>query len=151
MCFDLFPVNASSHLCFRFLEFEHINKERTGDVAQWLESRSSNPKTLGSIRLGVEQGEEQVCYVRPSQLFVQTSLCLTPLSSVRHSPKMCAHVKDPKSIYRKRVGLRAGGMETRKYCTQEKEVDSAVLWLFALPGGKQSECPVHLHCDKKVV
>ena len=29
---------------------------------------------------------------------------------------MCAHVKDPISICRKRVGLTAGGMVTQKYC-----------------------------------
>ena len=44
----------------------------------------------------------------------------------------CAHVKDPISISRKRVGLRAGGMETRKHCTQgEKQLARAFyIWLL---------------------
>ena len=33
--------------------------------------------------------------------------------------QICAHVKNPISICRKRVGITAGGMETRKHCTQD--------------------------------
>ena len=53
---------------------------------------------------------------------------------------MCAHVKDTISICRKRVGLTAGGIETRKHCTQKekKKLGRAVQWLFAFPGGKSS-------------
>ena len=45
--------------------------------------------------------------------------------------QMCAHVKDLISICRKRVGITAGGMETRKHYTQGKKLGSAVLhWLL---------------------
>ena len=78
-----------------------------GDVAQWLESRNSNPKTLGSI--------PWQCRVRDSlsplsQLgLVQTCLCLIPLCV--YGTQIYAHVTDPVSICRKRVGLTT--METR--------------------------------------
>ena len=55
--------------------------------------------------------------------------------------QICANVKDPISICRKRVVFTAGGMETLKHCTQEgvggqvdAELASAVLWLLAFPG-----------------
>ena len=61
----LFPVNVIHVL---------IDK---GDVAQWLKSRNSNPKTLGSIPL-VGQGESK--FFCPSEsTHMQTCLCLTPL------------------------------------------------------------------------
>ena len=78
---------------------------------------------------------------------------------------MCAHVKDPISICRKRVGITADGVETRKDCTHDislielvfnaqstakviiirgkkqktKLVSATVLWLLAFPHGKQPE------------
>ena len=39
------------------------------------------------------------------------------------SLRVCAHVKDPISICRQRVGLTASGAEARKHCTQEKETN----------------------------
>ena len=69
---------------------------------------------------------------------------------------ICAHVKDPISICRKRVGLTAGGMKTRKHCVQEekekkkKMLGSAVLWLLAFPGGKQPEFAVHCTGTRKL-
>ena len=63
--------------------------------------------------------------------------------------QICVHVKHPISICRKRVGITAGGMETRKYCTEgegmagggggggggrdRNMLGSAVLWLLAFP------------------
>ena len=40
--------------------------------------------------------------------------------STDRTAQVCAHVKDPMSICRKRVGITAGGVqsETQKYCTQ---------------------------------
>ena len=70
--------------------------------------------------------------------------------------QICAHIKDPISICRKRIGLTAGGMETRKHCTQGKEEKSwlalyDVLWLLAFPWGKQYTFFRALRWDKKVV
>ena len=50
--------------------------------------------------------------------------------------QMCAHSKDPVSICRKRTGLTAGDMETRKHCTQgeKKKLRSAVLRVPTGPG-----------------
>ena len=49
---------------------------------------------------------------------------------------MYAHVRDPTSIYRKRVGLTAGGMATLKQCIQDfffNNLASVVLWLLVFP------------------
>ena len=43
-----------------------------------------------------------------------------PPSCVTARSQICAHVKDPRSICRKRAGLTSGGMETRKHYTQGK-------------------------------
>ena len=56
-------------------------------------------------------GQGETPFFCPSEsTIVQTGLCLTPLRVYG------AHVKDPNSICRKRVGLRADGMVTHKYC-----------------------------------
>ena len=47
------------------------------DVAQWLESRNSNPKTLGSIPWRGGVTNSFFCLSESS--LVQTCLCLTPL------------------------------------------------------------------------
>ena len=48
---------------------------------------------------------------------------------------MCAHVKDPISIYRKRVDLTAVGMVHENTAQKgEKPLCSAVVWLLAFPG-----------------
>ena len=54
--------------------------------------------------------------------------CLLPAAEPLPEPpfvytartQMYAHVKDPVSTCRTRVGLTAGGMKTRKHCTQER-------------------------------
>ena len=82
------------------------------DVAQWLERRNSNPKTLGSTPCW---GRVRTMFLSfrdnsSADLFVpDPSLC------VRHAPKCVSHVKDRISICRKRVGFTAGGMETWKH------------------------------------
>ena len=84
-----------------------------GDIAQWLMRRNSNPKTLHGFDPLAGQGEKQ-SFCSPSEsTLVQTCLCLTPLRLYGTHPHR-AHVKDPMSMCRKRGGLTAGGMETRK-------------------------------------
>ena len=68
-----------------------------------------------------KQGEEQFFCPSESNL-VQTRLCLTPTPTHLECTariRMCAHVKDPISIWRKRLGLTAGGIKTRKHFTGE--------------------------------
>ena len=58
---------------------------------------------------------------------------------------MYAHVRDPTSIYRKRVGLTAGGMDTRKQCIQDfffNNLVSVVLRLLVFP----EESILHVPC-----
>ena len=64
---------------------------QTGDVAQWLESRNSNPRRP-CVR--------SVFCPSESTLVVQTCLCLTPFMSTART-RICAHVKYPTSICRK--------------------------------------------------
>ena len=78
--------------------------------------------------------------------------------------QMCAHVKDPISIYRtKRVGLTAGGMSTRKHCTQlggegggggggglKVGYGRTMVAPFP-PGGKAAQISHALHWHKKVI
>ena len=79
-----------------------------GDVAQWLETRKSNPKTQGSIPWwGKCEGHFFLCSSE------STLVCTRQASFVCTArTQMCAHVKDPIYICRKRVGLTAGGIET---------------------------------------
>ena len=101
-----------------------------GDIALWLESQNKNPKTFRIPSPGGAVSERFFC---PSEsILEQTCLCMTPLSCVRPHTQICAHVKDPKSICRKTVGLTAGGIETRKHCTKGKK-KSYVQWLLAFP------------------
>ena len=81
---------------------------QTGDVAQWLVRQNSNPKTLGSIpwRGRVRDNVS----VPPGQLMCR----ITPFVCTERT-QICAHVKAPTSICRKRVGLTTGGMVTQKY------------------------------------
>ena len=78
-----------------------IGTRNTGDVAQWLARRNSNSKTLGSIPWpGRVRDSCTGVFCCPDELaFVQTCLCLTPLSCVRNA-HTCAHVKDPMSMVR---------------------------------------------------
>ena len=82
----------------------------TKDAAQWLERRNSNPKTLGSIpwRSRVRGSFS----IPPSQL-LRRIVCASPSFVCTARTHICAHVKDPTSICRKRVGFTAGGMVTQ--------------------------------------
>ena len=51
----------------------------TGGVARWLESRNSNPMTLGSIPWRGMQGEEQFFGPSDQSTLVHICLRLTPL------------------------------------------------------------------------
>ena len=55
--------------------------------------------------------------------------------------QMCAHVKDPISICRKRVDLTAGGMKTRKLHTGKISWVARELWQLAFPGESSPNCP----------
>ena len=94
-----------------------------------------------------EQGKGQFFSVPPSQLL--RNMCVPdPTSCARHVAKVCAHVKDPISICRKRVG----GMENTKtlHTGVKEKLGSAVLWLFAFPGGKQPEFTMHCIGTRKL-
>ena len=57
-------------------------------------------------------------------------------------------LKIPYASVVKEFDLTAGGMETRKQCTQEKKerktrLGSVVLWLLTLPGENQPEFSLH--------
>ena len=63
--------------------------------------------------------------------------------------QICAHVKDPMSIGRKRVDLTAGGMETQKHCTQGKAA-GYIAPAVTSPRGKQPEFPMHCIGTRKL-
>ena len=71
-------------------------------VARASES-SSNPRNPG-FDLLAGQGEKQFCLYPSESTHVQTCLCLTAGFVCTARTQMCAHVKDPISICRKRVG-----------------------------------------------
>ena len=50
--------------------------------------------------------------------------------------QICAHVKDPISICRKRIGITAAGMEIiyETDLKRNRKLGSALLWLLAFPG-----------------
>ena len=91
----------------------------TGDGRSSLviECRNSNPTILGSIPWWgrVKDGFS----VPPSQHLCRL-LCAWPPFVCKAHTQMCVHVKDPVAICRKRVGLKASGMDTQKHCTQEQ-------------------------------
>ena len=95
----------------------------TGDVAQWFESRISNPKTLGSIPWRGKVSNSLSLSLRVNSR-ADSFLPDPPLVCTTRTG-MCTHIKDPTSICRKRVGLTAGDTETRKHCTQ----GGGVLWI----------------------
>ena len=111
------------------------------DVAQWLESRNSNPKTLGS-----SPWRDGNMFCPSESTLVQT--CLRRLTPIRvyGMDQICAHVKDQISICRKRVGHTAGGnMETQKHCTQGEKN----LWLLAFLRESSPNFLCFKHWDKK--
>ena len=70
-------------------------------LAQWFESRNSNPKTLGPIPWRIKV-RYSVCFFCSSEsTLVQNCLCLTPLRVCMARTQSCTHVKDPISICRK--------------------------------------------------
>ena len=85
------------------------------------DSESAQPFRLGknSVFRVLLTGFEPSTFGSPA--LVQISLCLTTLRVCTARTQMCAHVKDPISIYRTRVGLTASGMNSRKHCTQHRK------------------------------
>ena len=109
-------------------------------VAQWLQSRKSDPKTVvDSIDLLAGQGEWQFFYPSESTL-AQTCLCLCAQHARTHIGG--AHVRYPISIWRKRVGLTAGDMKNIKKTLRtgktQEELNSDALWLARFPQEKIS-------------
>ena len=82
-------INSS---CVRHFVFGDVV---TGDVAQWLEGRNSNPKTLGSIPWRGRVRER--VFSRPSESTLERFVCAWPpgLSCVRHAPKFVRTLKIP--------------------------------------------------------
>ena len=76
-----------------------------------------------------------------------------PLFVCTARTQMCAHVEDPISICRKRVGLTADGMETRQHCTQGKRKagQAASYYVCSRSPGKAAPIFRALHLDKKVM
>ena len=72
--------------------------------------------------------------VSPSQRLCRLVCAWQPFLCIART-QVCVHIKDSTSICCKKVSLTASGMETRKYCTQEKKkLGRAVLWLLTFPG-----------------
>ena len=107
--------------------------------------RNSNPKILPVFDPLAEQGEGQLFCPSVSTL-VQTCLYLNRIrEQATARTHICADVKDPIPICRKRVGLTDGRLKTPKHCTQgkkdalknktktKKNLRNTVLWLLAFP------------------
>ena len=100
-----------------------VSGRKTGDVAQWLERRNSNTKTLdlipwrgrvkGSFFLSLRVNSCADLFV-PNAPFARTA-----------RTQICAHVKDPLSISRKRVGLTTAVMVTQKQCIYTRLVSNS--------------------------
>ena len=103
----------------------------SGHVAQWLDSRSSNPKTLhGFDPRGTGEAGRGT-----------------------NAPEMSAHVKDPFSICRERVRelasrtvVRCGKSKTlyrgkKRKRKRKLRLKSAVLWLLTFPGKSNLNFP----------
>ena len=110
-----------------------------GTLAQWSESWNSKPTTPGSIPRQAGWGTVFLS-LPPSQLLCRL-VCAWPPFVCAARTQICAHVNDPISICRKRVGLTAGGMETRKHCTQKKKKRWVAPWLLAFPGENSANFP----------
>ena len=93
----------------------HSTRSLTTDTWGCLHFSPHNPKTLGSIPWWGRV--RHIFSVPPTQLLCRL-VCAWPPFVCAARTQICVHVKDPISICRKRVGLTAGGMETRKHCTQ---------------------------------
>ena len=66
-----------------------------------------------------ERGGEAVFLSLRVNSYAQTRLCLTPPFECTARTQICARVKDPIYICRKRVGLAADGIGTQKYCIHQ--------------------------------
>ena len=111
-----------------------------GDVAQWLVSRKSNPKTLGSIPWWGRVRDN--FSIPPSQLMCRLVCAWPPFVCTTHT-QICVHINDPMSICLKRVGLTVDGMETWKHYTQKekKKLGNAILWLLTFSGESSPNFP----------
>ena len=126
-----------AELCWRF-DFWHW-------LAQWTSERRRS-SVVSEWNPGFDplegQGEAQIFCPSESTL-VQPCLCLNPLRVCART-QICAHVKDPISTCRKKVGLTAGGIKTQKHCTQGKKTKKHL-------GGAGQNSPNFLHWDQKVI
>ena len=114
--------------------------EGGGAVARWL-ARLGILIRRPWVRSPGRTGWDTEISVPPSQL-VCRFVCTA-------RTQMCAHVKDPISISRKRLGLTAGSMETRKHCTQGRKQAGLLRPRIYYPR-KTAQFVHALHWDKKV-
>ena len=141
-----------------------IGKKKMGKVTQISHERNShwgNKMYQKKIKSEdprfdplVGQVEEQFFLYLQSQLVCRLVCAWSPRPFVCTArTQICVHVKDPISICHKRVGSTAGGMETRKHCTQEekKKLGSARTMSARFLWGKLPKFHVHWHWDKKVI
>ena len=128
-----------------------------GRVSVVRESECSNPKTMGSIPWWPGQGEGQFFSVSPSQLLCRLNLFVPdpphPPFVCTARTQICAHVKDPIAICRKKIRPhnrwfgnkktlhtgRGGGSWVAPYCG------------CSLSSSKAARIARALHWDKKVI
>ena len=80
---------------------------KTGGVAQWLQRRACNPKTMGSIPW--RSRLRNIFFLSlPSQLSCRRVCVPDPPSCVRHTCIVVRTLKIPYPFHEKRVGLKAG-------------------------------------------
>ena len=87
-----------------------------------VERRTSNPKSLGSIPWRSRVKDSCFLSLRVNSGAHFFLSCPPPFVCTALT-QMCAHVKDPVSICRKRTDLTVGGMGTGKHCTHENKYE----------------------------
>ena len=124
LCMKLHAKRGVSRL--KTSQFHAVNTALGRGVGGWGGGRSSvvRPSEFKSkdsgfdpLVTGAGWGTVVFCVYPSESTLVQTCLCLTPpplspLFICTERTHMCAHLKDPISVCRKRVGLTAGRMET---------------------------------------
>ena len=107
--------------------------DQAGDIAQWLVSRNSNPKTMGSIPWWVEVGDSSS--VPLSQLLCTDLFVPDPPLCVWHAPKFLHRLKIPyPSVIKSRPHSQWYHWKNENPAhrkKKQKKLGSAVLWLLA--------------------
>ena len=110
-----------------------------GGVAQWLKHRNSNPKSLGSIPWR-SRVRDNFFLSLPSQLLCRlVCICLCPISFMCTArTSFFAHVKDPISICRTRVGRHSRWYGNTKTLHTDFKSWAAPYYGCSLSPGKRS-------------